>query len=335
MPFFEVMLFKLLAVVTLLLAAVPATAGATVDVWPEGRMPGRGAKEPEGERPPRGDGVRRITGVSRPTLTVFPAPKTGAPAPAIIVCPGGGYSYVVHDKEGTEVAAWLNSVGVTALVLKYRVPNNREGALQDVQRALSLARARAAEWNIDTKRLGVMGFSAGGNLAAKASTLFDQRAYAAVDAADGRSCRPDFAVLVYPAYLEKDGQVAPDLNLKADIPPTLIVTTEDDKTFVRGSKLYKAALDGAKAPNEFLLYPTGGHGYGLRSEKDVRAWPRAALDWLHRIGVLKAQRAAVTPPAGDSFHVYLLMGQSNKELGSRFAKAMRELQRRGGSKRRL
>lgn len=331
MPHFTVTIFKSLALISFLFAALPAMAAGdklfdatragaadggatTVDVWPEGKMPGRGAKEPEGDRPPKADNVRRITNVSRPTLTVFPAPRARASAPAVIIAPGGGYSYVVYDKEGTEVAAWLNSVGVTALVLKYRVPNNREGALQDVQRSLSLARARAAEWNIDPKRLGVMGFSAGGNLAAKASTLFDQRAYTAVDAADDQSSRPDFAVLVYPAYLEKEGRVAPDLNLKANIPPTLIVSTEDDKTFVQGSKLYHAALDGAKAPNEFLLYPTGGHGYGPRSEKDVRVWPQAALEWLHKVGVLKARGAAsgaVTPPARESFHIYLLMGQSN------------------------
>src|SRR5829696_1014992 len=171
-------LFKLLAAVNLLFAAPPTVAAAdgvldaakagdgakaaatTVDVWPERKMPGRRAREPEGESPSKGDNVRRITNVSRPTLTVFPAPKTGVPAPAVIISPGGGYSYVVYDKEGTEVAAWLNSVGVTALVLKYRVPNNREGALQDVQRALSLARAHASGWNVDSKRLGVLGFSA-------------------------------------------------------------------------------------------------------------------------------------------------------------------------------
>ena len=161
-----------------------------------------------------------------------------------------------------------------------------------------------------------MGFSAGGNLAAKASTLFDQRAYAAIDAIDSQSSRPDFAVLVYPAYLEREGKVAADLNLKAKIPPTLIVSTEDDKTFVNGSKLYHAALDEAKAPNEFLLYPTGGHGYGLRSEKDVRVWPQAALVWLHKVGVLKARpaasaSAAVTTSPRERFHIYLLMGQSN------------------------
>jgi acetyl esterase/lipase len=204
----------------------------------------------------------------------------------MIVCPGGGYSYLCHDKEGTQIAAWLNSAGITALVLKYRVPNNRAGALQDVQRALSLARAQAAEWNIDPRRLGVIGFSAGGHLAAKASTLFAERAYPALDAVDRHSCRPDFAVLVYPAYLDdRKGQVSPDLNLKADIPPTLIVHSEDDRTFVSGSKLYHAALSEAKVPHEFKLYPTGGHGYGLRCTREARAWPQDALEWLHKVGV--------------------------------------------------
>ena len=248
-------------------------------------MPGRGASEPEQERPLQGDGVQRITNVSRATLTVFAVAKQGAPAPALIVCPGGAYNYVVHDKEGTEIAAWLNSAGIGALVLKYRVPDNREGALQDLQRALSLARARASEWNIDPQRLGVIGFSAGGNLAAKASTRFDQRSYTAVDQVDRQSCRPDFVVLVYPAYLEVEGRIAPDLNLKAKIPPTLIVSTEDDGRFVPGCKIYHAALDEAKVSNEFLLYANGGHGYGLRSDKDVRVWPQAALAWLHKIGV--------------------------------------------------
>jgi acetyl esterase/lipase len=259
------------------------TTMTAVDVWPEGKMPGPVATEPEQDNP--ANNVTRITNVSHPTLTLFLAPKKRGPRPAMIVCPGGGYSYLSWDKEGTDIAAWLNANGITALVLKYRVPNNRAGALQDLQRALSLARAHAADWNIDRKRLGVMGFSAGGNLGAKASTLFDQRAYAAIDAVDRQSCRPDFVVLVYPAYLDKDGQVAPDLNLKAKIPPTLIISTEDDKNYVAGCKLYHAALDAAKVRNEFLLYANGGHGYGLRSDKEVRVWPQAALDWLHKIGV--------------------------------------------------
>jgi acetyl esterase/lipase len=271
-----------------LLAAVDAadTPLAIVDVWPEGKMPGSGASAAEADLPSKGDKFRRITNVSRPTLTVLPAAKTDAAPPAMIVCPGGGYSYVVHDKEGTEIAAWLNSAGITALVLKYRVPNNRAGALQDLQRALSLARARAAEWNLDPQRLGVIGFSAGGNLAAKASTQFDPRAYAPLDAVDRHSCRPNFAVLIYPAYLDdQNGHVSPDLNLKANIPPTLIVHSEDDKSFVAGSKLYDAALKEAKVTHEFLLYRTGGHGYGLHCTRDARAWPEDTLRWLHKAGI--------------------------------------------------
>ena len=245
-------------------------------------MPGYGAREPEAERPSK-DAFHRITNVSRPTVALFPAPKKERPAPAMIVCPGGGYGYVVIDKEGSEIAAWLNAHGISALVLKYRNPNNRAGALQDVQRALSLARARASEWNLDPRRIGVIGFSAGGHLAARASTQFGERAYPALDAVDQQSCRPDFAVLVYPAYLDgKNGHVTSDLNLKAQIPPTLIVHSEDDKTFAPGSKLYDAALTEAKLPHEFKLYPTGGHGYGLHCMLDARAWPDDAMAWLHK-----------------------------------------------------
>lgn len=273
------------ALLALLVSGSAFAQPATVNVWPEGKMPGKGAKEAEAEKPSR-DEFHRITNVSVPTLTVFPAAKGDAPAPAMIVCPGGGYSYVVIDKEGSEIAAWLNSKGITALVLKYRVPNNRAGALQDAQRALSLTRANAAKWNIDPKRLGMIGFSAGGNLAAKASTKFGSRTYPEIDGTDKQSCRPDFAVLVYPAYLDnKAGAISPDLDLKADIPPTLIVHSEDDKTFVAGSKLYKAALDATKTPHEFLLYPTGGHGYGLRCTREAKAWPDAAAAWLAKAGV--------------------------------------------------
>ena len=266
--------------------AIPAPApsgapSATID----GKMPGKGAGEPETEKPSK-DAFHRITNVSCPTLTLFSVPKKSVPAPAFIVCPGGGYSYAVIDKEGSEIAAWLNSLGINALVLKYRVPNNRAGALQDIQRALSLTRASAAGWNIDPKRLGVIGFSAGGHLSARASTQFDQRSYPAIDEVDKLSCRPDFAVLVYPAYLDgRNGGLSPDLNMKASIPPTLIVHNEDDKTFVPGSKLYNAALDEVKAPHQFILYQTGGHGYGLHCTREAAAWPKAAGEWFHKIGL--------------------------------------------------
>ena len=265
-------------------AATPPSA-PTVEVWPEGKMPGKGANAPETEVP-RNDGFHRITNVSRPTLTLFPAPRKAgaAAAPAMIVCPGGGYGYTVIDKEGTEIAAWLNSAGFSALVLKYRTPNNRAGALQDAQRALSLARERAAEWNIDPQRLGIIGFSAGGHLAAMASVPAEARSYPPIDEIDRQSCRPDFAVLVYPAYLSgKDVQAAQEAKLLAAFPPTFIVHTEDDKGFVPGSRAYAAALTAAKVPHEFALYPSGGHGYGLHCKGDARAWPDDTLRWLQKV----------------------------------------------------
>jgi len=242
-------------------AATPPSA-PTVEVWPEGKMPGKGANAPEAEVP-RNDGFHRIT---------------------MIVCPGGGYGYTVIDKEGTEIAAWLNSAGFSALVLKYRTPNNRAGALQDAQRALSLARERAAEWNIDPQRLGIIGFSAGGHLAAMASVPAEARSYPPIDEIDRQSCRPDFAVLVYPAYLSgKDVQAAQEAKLLAAFPPTFIVHTEDDKGFVPGSRAYAAALTAAKVPHEFALYPSGGHGYGLHCKGDARAWPDDTLRWLQKV----------------------------------------------------
>ena len=248
-------------------------------------MPSHGAHEPESEVPAQGDGFHRITNISRPTLTWFPAPSAPAAAPTVIVCPGGGYSYVVVDKEGTEIAAWLNTLGLNAAVLKYRVPNNRAGALQDLQRSLSLLRAHAAEWHVDPAKVGVIGFSAGGNLAAKASTGFAERAYAPIDAVDQQSCRPDFAMLVYPAYLEgKDGQVAADLKIGAAIPPTLLIHSEDDRTFVGGSKLYDTALTAAGVTHTTQIYSTGGHGYALHCTKEAKAWPGFAAEWLRKLG---------------------------------------------------
>jgi acetyl esterase/lipase len=201
----------------------------------------------------------------------------------MIVCPGGGYQYVTYDKEGTEIAEWLNSLGISALVLKYRVPNNRAGALQDLQRSLSLVRAQANAWNIDPNRLGVIGFSAGGHLAAKANDETAMRAYEPVDEVDQQLCLPDFTVLVYPAYLEQGGALASDLKVTAGLSPTLIVHSDDDHHFVAGSRVYAAALAQEKVAHSFLCYPTGGHGYGLRSRGAAREWPTAAADWFNEI----------------------------------------------------
>lgn len=266
-------------------SAGPAPAsdrGMVVDVWPTAKMPGQGAQEPEADMPARADGFKRITNISHPVMTVFPAPADTKPAPAMIVCPGGAYTYVVYDKEGTEIAAWLNAHGITAIVLSYRVPQNRDGALQDLQRTLSVARARSSEWNIDPHRLGVIGFSAGGHLCARTASVAGERSYPPLDDIDAQSCRPDFAVLVYPGFLERKGTVPPELMPKANTPSVLIIHNEDDVKLVPGSKLYAAALSAAKVPHEFLLYATGGHGYGLHCHLEARVWPTGCLAWLRR-----------------------------------------------------
>jgi acetyl esterase/lipase len=263
----------------------PQATGIVVPLWPKGAMPGQPIKGTERTLPARGDEVVRLTDISEPSFTVYAA-DSAKPTPAVIVSPGGGYGGLAYNKEGTEVAAWLNGQGITAVVLKYRVPNNRDGAFQDIQRAIRIVRHRSAEWNIARDRVGVMGFSAGGHLSARLSVFAGPATYARVDAADDQPLRPDFAVLGYPAYLDEgliplvDGRTA----------PTFIAHAEDDKRFIKGSDGYFAALKETKGPHAFFRCATGGHGHGLRSEKDVKAWPEKCQAWLTQIGVLSAAR---------------------------------------------
>jgi acetyl esterase/lipase len=225
------------------------------------------------------DPVMRITDIETPYLTLHPA-ASAKPAPAVVVCPGGGYRYLCIDKEGTETAPWLNGLEITAVVLAYSTPNKRDAAFADAQRAVRLVRHHAKAWNIDPKRIGIMGFSAGGHLAVRLSTEFDKAAYERVDEIDTISCRPDFSIPVYPAYLADKGTLKVAVHKR--IPPTVIVHTSDDKKFVQGSTLYFEALQKAAIPSKFLLFEKGGHGYGLRSPKDtpVAAWPARCGEWL-------------------------------------------------------
>ncbi len=238
----------------------------------------------------------RLGNVSTPTLTVYrPAPDkdTGA---AVLVCPGGGYHILAMDLEGTEVCEWLNSIGVTGVLLKYRVPR-RDGLpshaapLQDAQRAMGMVRQQAKALGIDPKRIGVLGFSAGGHLAAALSNIYQERTYPLVDDSDKESCRPDFSVLIYPAYLTKDNQgeiLAPEMTVSSNTPPTFIAMAQDDPVKVENALVYFKALKDAKVPAAMHLYPTGGHGYGLRrTEQDVTTWPDRAADWMRSNGWLK------------------------------------------------
>jgi len=263
----------------------PTGQGIVVSLWPQGAMPGPAIAGPERAMPARGDNVLRLTDITEPSFTVYKA-TSPKPTPAVIICPGGGYGILAYDKEGTEVAAWLNSIGITGVVLKYRVPKNQEGAFQDLQRAIRLVRHRSAEWNIAPDHLGAMGFSAGGHLAARLSVHGGPATYPRIDAADDQPLRPDFAILVYPAYLVQGMTKLVD----AKTSPTFIAHAEDDKSYIAGSKAYHEALLAAKVPNEFFRVATGGHGHGLRSEKDIKPWPEKCRDWLKQLGMLPAGR---------------------------------------------
>jgi len=243
-----------------------------------------------------GKPVIRLGNVSKPTLTIFHAPKEHDTGAAVLVCPGGGYHILAMDLEGTEICDWLNSLGITGALLKYRVPKHEgeqrsAAALQDAQRAMGLLRHEASDLGIDPKRIGVIGFSAGGHLAAVLSNPDKERTYPAIDAADAASCQPDFSLLIYPAYLtikEDNDGIARDLNLTSNSPPTFIAMAENDPVRVETALFYGAALRKAAVPFELHIYPTGGHGYGLRRTKEpVTTWPDRAAEWMRSRNLLE------------------------------------------------
>lgn len=243
-----------------------------------------------------GKTVIRLGNVATPTLTLYRAPQDKDTGAAVVIFPGGGYNILAWDLEGTEVCDWLNSIGVTGVLLKYRVPK-RAGidkhvpALQDAQRAVGLVRSRAKEFGLDPQRLGVLGFSAGGHLAAALSASVGQRTYPTVDDADKISCRPDFSVLIYPAYLtlkDQGEKINPDTAVSSNTPPAFIAMSQDDPVRVESALFYSIALKQSGVPFELHIYPKGGHGYGLRrTENLVTAWPDRAAEWMKSRGLLK------------------------------------------------
>ncbi len=269
--------------------------GEPIPLWPAEAPGEKGDIGEEAEQPARGDNITRIGNVTKPTLTIFPATGANKSDAAVLIFPGGGYNILAWNLEGTEIAEWFNKIGVTAVVVKYRVPARKgqeryAAPLQDAQRAVGMVRERAEELGIDPKKIGVLGFSAGGHLAATLSNNYDTRTYEAVDAADKQSCRPDFVVLIYPAYLadKATGVVSPELKITSETPPTFIAMTEDDGVGVEGPLYYYLALKKAKVPAEMHLYPTGGHGYGLRPSKNlVSTWPARVEDWMRSRELVK------------------------------------------------
>jgi acetyl esterase/lipase len=282
--------------------ALGGSVSEPIPLWPKGAPDEKGNVGEEHDTTKPNDGlvasqrVIRLGNVSQPTLTLYRPAKEKDSGAAVVVCPGGGYSILAMDLEGTEICEWLNSIGATGVLLKYRVPA-RPGdekhilPLQDAQRALGLVRFHAKQWNLEPNRIGVVGFSAGGHLTAYLSTHFDKRAYEPVDEADQVSCRPDFSMPIYPAYLvlkDQDNKLAPDLNVTANTPPTFLIQAEDDGIHVENSLFYYLALKKAKVPAELHLYASGGHGYGLRpSAQTVTTWPKRAEEWMRGLGVLR------------------------------------------------
>jgi acetyl esterase/lipase len=281
-------------------AWAPAPGHTTVTLWPHGAPGAKPNAEPEVDTTTSKDNliagkpIIRLGNVSAPPITLYsPMGKnTGA---AVVVFPGGAYRILAIDLEGTEVCSWLNSAGITCVLLKYRVPDSGPypksfAALQDAQRAVGIVRSHAAEWHIDPHRIGVLGFSAGAHLAAALSTHFDQRFYDPIDSADQISCRPDFAVILYPGYLaiaEQNMAPNPDIHVTDKTPPSFIVQAEDDPVHVENATVYFQALKDAKVPAELHIYAEGGHGYGLRrTPLPVTNWPKLMETWLVTIKVL-------------------------------------------------
>jgi acetyl esterase/lipase len=236
-----------------------------------------------------GERIIKLGNVSQPQLQVWLPPKEKSNGGAVVICPGGGFSILAWDLEGTEVAQWLNALGYAAVVVKYRVPTRQHqgqdrwlGPVMDAQRALSLTRSRAKQWGLDPNRIGILGFSAGGETAARTAVQQGQRLYEPVDDADQTSCAADFAVLIYPAGIaEADGALKAEYSVDSQTPPMFFVHAADDNVSCLHSVALFTALKKANVPAELHIFTTGGHGYGLRpTDEAVTRWPDRAAGWL-------------------------------------------------------
>lgn len=284
---------------TLLAAAIvvgPASAQpATVKLWP-GKVPGeKGNVGPERvleAKATEKNPVMRITDISDPAIVVYRPEKAKDTGTAVIIAPGGGYNILAWEHEGTQTAEWLNKLGVTGIVLKYRVPRRPDApkdqppvaALQDAQRAISLVRSKAKEWGLKDDKIGLLGFSAGGHLTAWTSTNYDKRAYEPVDGVDEISARPDFAVLIYPGgILDKQSpdKLASEIRVTAQTPPSFLVHAADDRP--ESSIVYFTALRKNNVPAEMHIYGSGGHGFGMRAiPHPAASWTARCEDWMRK-----------------------------------------------------
>ncbi|HKI19029.1 MAG TPA: alpha/beta hydrolase [Isosphaeraceae bacterium] len=290
-----------------LFVSIPAFAAEplVVDLWP-GKTPAdvgiKGQETSRIHQSPLVGPTKLITNVTKPTITIYKPAWDKNTGTAMLICPGGGYHDLYWELEGEEVAAWLNSQGMTGIILKYRCPR-RPGDVRgepplgpqlDAQRAVSLVRCRAAEWAINPNRIGMVGFSAGGHLALATATSFPKRLYDPIDAIDQVSCRPDFAVLCYSGYLkakDKD-EIRSGLLIPANTPPIFLAHASDDNVSYGGaisenSAIMYMALKRAGIPTELHIYATGDHDFGFRqNEKLPSSWTQLCVNWLRNQNLL-------------------------------------------------
>ncbi len=291
-----------------------AAQDSTLPLYPEGKVPNYQAASEKEKR--ETTDILRISLVQTPDIAVYLPTKRNATGQAVVVCPGGGYAILAYEWEGTEVAKWLNSKGIAAVVLKYRLPNAKSNVtphlspLMDAKRAMRLVRANAAKWNIQKDKIGVMGFSAGGHLASTLLTQFDEGDKASRDSVEQQSSRPDFGVLVYPVIsMSKPimhqgsrnnligqnpdaalaAQYSSELQVKKNTPPTFLIHAMDDQGVpVENSLLFFQAMHEAGVTGELHVYPKGGHGFGLGIGKGaVENWTALCMDWLKRVNETK------------------------------------------------
>ena len=292
--------------------ALPPAEPLVVGLWPKEppgppavtNGPEQNLTKPE-DRLIAGRRIIKLGNVSDPEMHVFLPPAERANGGAVVVCPGGGFSILAWDLEGTEVAEWLNSIGMAAVVVKYRVPTRQhgvpgkwQGPVMDAQRALSLTRHRAAEWNIDPQRIGILGFSAGGETAALTAVKNGRRLYEPTDEADRTPCVANFALLIYPGGIaEKDGVLKEDYRVDKQTPPMFFVHAADDNVTCQSSVALFSALQKAGVPAELHIHTSGGHGYGLRATNlPVTHWPRHAETWLKQLGLTASSASVASEP---------------------------------------
>lgn len=278
-----------------------------VKLWPQGAPEPAGFRAQPESREQSKDGIVRVSHVSEPTLTVYRPER--ANGTAVLVCPGGGYSILAIEHEGTQVCTWLNSLGVTAVLLKYRVPRRSEAdpsrePLQDAQRAMGLIRHHAKEWGIRADRVGVLGFSAGGHLCVTLTLRPNERTYAMDPALDVEDVSPTFSVPVYPAYLvdaERTFDLKPEFKVTERAAPICLVHAHDDKgrTSASGSALLYLEYKKLNLPAELHIYTKGGHGFGMRKTGlPTAAWTARVAEWMTTMGWLDAAAPAPDPAAG-------------------------------------